>query len=320
MTKVDRVLIALSVVVVIALGFGVIQLQRFKAAMKIVFVDPGSTGRRINERGVFANYFPGADRAPGLLLLGGSEGGLGEGSKRVALELQRLGYSVLTPSYFGAPGQPTHLERVPLETFDRALVWLKGQPEVDPDRIALGGVSKGAEAALLIATRHPELRAVVVGVPSSVVWPGIKLGLLNVDSSWTLHGRPLPDLPYGPMKLQILLGDIGVVYRDGIKKVGQHPDAVIPVEKIRAPILAMCGKADKLWPSCVMTRQIEERGHNVTVLAYDDAGHASIGPPLAKNDPDYRQLGRLGGSIEGNNRARADGWPKLLEFLRTNLR
>ena len=57
---------------------------------------------------------------------------------------------------------------MPLELFDRALGWLKAQEEVDGARLAIVGGSKGAEAALIVASRHPELRAVVAGMPSSV--------------------------------------------------------------------------------------------------------------------------------------------------------
>jgi len=309
--------IALAVIVVLAALGGAVVL-RTRPHAKVELTDPGPTGQRIAEAGVFANYFParGKRSGPGLLLLGGSEGGLSEAMRQPALELQTAGFSVLTPSYFGAPDEPKRLERVPLETFDRALRWLRARSEVDPARVGIGGISKGAEAALVVATRHPEIRAVVVGAPSSVIWPGIRWGKLKADSSWTLAGRPLPFLPYGPFKLRVLFGDIGALYREGVERLGQHQDAVIPVEKITAPILVVCGEQDTLWPSCPMARQIKERGGpRVRILAYDNAGHHCIGPPLQKNSKFFSELGRVGGSNDGNNRARADGWPKILGFV-----
>ena len=322
--RTHRVLLAAGVLAALLGGSGTFMFLRTKAAFeRIEIVDPGRHGLRIAEDGLFANYFPasGSGRRPGVVLIGGSEGGLGEGGRQAAVALQSAGYSVLVPSYFGAPSRPRHLERIPLETFDRALAWLAARPDIDADSIVLGGVSKGAEAALLVAARHPELRAVVAGVPSSVVWPGIRFTAFQTESSWTLNGRPLPFLPYGPIRLLMLTGDIGVVYRDGIKNLDSHQDAIIPVENIKAPVLLVCGTQDKLWPSCLMSRQIEARsarldGPPITVLEYRDAGHGSVGPPLDADDPNLDELGRMGGTSADNNAARADGWPKILEFIR----
>jgi hypothetical protein len=317
------ILVIAGVVTLLIAAAGVWYVRTRAAFTKIEILDPGPSGERIDEDGVFANYFPseGKRRAPGVLLLGGSEGGIGAGVNDAARSLQDEGYSVLVPSYFGAPGQPKHLELIGLETFDRALAWLRARPEVDPDRLVIGGVSKGAEAALLVATRRPELRAVVAGVPSSVVWPGIKFGTLRTDSSWTLDGRPLPTLPYGPFRFRMLLGDIGVVYREGMTKLSSHADAEIPIEKIKAPVLLICGEDDTLWPSCQMSRQLKARaekhdGPPVKLLAYPDAGHLGVGAPLEEGDPLLANLDFLGGTKDGNNAARADGWPKILGFVR----
>ena len=292
-------------------------------APTIEVTDPGSTGRRVEEAGVFANYFPSRSEQPGaaVLLLGGSEGGIGQGLTDGARALQAEGFSVLTPGYFGVPGHAKTLQRVPLETFDRALRWLSSQPEVDRDRIAIAGVSKGAEAALLVAARHPELRAVIGGVPSSVSWPGISWRRPWPAPSWTSDGEDLAVLPYGRLRPSVLAGDLGRMYRDGLARVGDHPEAVIPVERIRAPMLLICGRSDSLWPSCPMASQVATRVNgagvaNVTVLAYSDAGHGVVGPPLDPKDDSYLELGRWGGTPSANNAARTDSWPKILTFLR----
>jgi uncharacterized protein len=318
------IVIALTLIASVTLYF----LARW-AFNRIDIVDPGQTGRRVQEAGVFANYYPapGPGRHPAILLLGGSEGGIGEGTDFVARTLQDEGVSVLSPSYFGSPGQPRHLELVPLETFDRALEWLRVQPEVDPDQLVIAGASKGAEAALLVATRHPELRAVVAIVPSSFVWPGIRFPSLRTPSSWTLAGEPLPFLPYGPFRLRMLTGDIGTVYRGGLEERSDHPDAAIPIERIGAPVLLVCGESDKVWPSCTMSRQLEararERGSpSVQVLSYPDAGHGAGFPPISEDHPLYRpRMERflMGGTTEGNNAARADAWPKMLAFVQQAL-
>lgn len=290
---------------------------------EIEIVDPGPTGERVVERGLVANYFraPGDARGAAILMLGGSEGGIGASLTRNATELQTEGFSVLTPAYFGAPGQRQNLELIPLETFDRALKWLRSRREVNPDRVAIVGHSKGAEAALLVAVRHSELRAVVASAPSSVAWPGIDWESFSVEPSWTSAGQPLPVLPYGPFRFSTLFGDVGRLYEEGLEQQARHPEAAITVEQIKAPILLVCGEVDTLWPSCPMARQLRARaakagGPPVRVLAYELAGHRAFGLPVP---PDHPSLRRWGGKPPDNNAARADGWPKIVDFLQRHV-
>jgi uncharacterized protein len=313
---------ALVLLALLVVGTGALWI--FKPWVRdIVFTAPGPTGERIVEDGVFANWFPapGAMRGPAVMVLGGSEGGIGK-PERSAVDLQRRGLSVLMPSYFGAPGQPDHLELITLETFDRALRWLRAQPEVDPDRIAVFGHSRGAEAALLVGLRDRRLRAVVASAPTSYVWPGIDWNSLSADSSWTADGEPLDVLPYGPFRFQALLGDVGRLYTEGLEKRDEHPDAAIAVERIRADVLLVCGEQDNLWPSCPMARELDARasriGHpSVRVLAYAKAGHRVFGLP---EPPESQSLRRWGGEPAANNAARKDGWPKIVRFLQEQLR
>lgn len=85
--------------------------------------------------------------------------------------------------------------------------------------------------------------------------------------------------------------------------------------------MLVCGKADTLWPSCLMAEQVatrlREKGFSsrVELLEYDDAGHVVFGPPLEREDPKYSLLGSIGGSAEGNNSARNDSWSHLLALF-----
>jgi dienelactone hydrolase len=290
---------------------------------EIELTEPGATGRRVVESGLYANYFPaGVRQAPGVLLLGGSEGGIGSSLTRQATSLQTEGFSVLTPSYFGAPGQPENLELVALETFDRALEWLRDQKEVDPQRVAVVGHSKGAEAALLVGTRHRDLKAVIASAPSSAVWPGINWSKLKAESSWTSSGRPLAALPYGSV-FSAFRG-IGRLYTEGLKHSRKHPKTAIEIERIRTPVLLVCGERDTLWPACRMSRQLKARaddagGPEIRILAYERAGHRAFGPALATDDPGFERLGGWGGTPAANNAAHADGWPKVVNFLQSHL-
>lgn len=286
--------------------------------------DPLPTGRRVTDGGLVANYFPGtgAGKRPGVLLLGGSEGGLSMGVTRMAKDLQSRGFAVLHVSYFRAPGQSERLERIPLETFDRAISWLKAQPDVDPSRLAVMGGSKGGEAALIVAARHPELRAAVAGMPSHVAWQGLDWNMLKQivtppDGSWSLGGHVIPYVHYTK---DFRGGNLVDLYLTSLEQAKNLDDAVIRIELTRAPILLICGKQDTLWPSCLMADRVKERavrmgGPEVTVLAYENAGHAVLGIPLDRTNKNYDMLDILGGTDDGNNAARADGWAKIVAHL-----
>lgn len=289
-----------------------------------VLSDPAPSGARINQAGVIGNYYPasGEGPRPTVLLLGGSEGGLGLGATRMAKALQASGFDVLHLSFFGAPGQPRQLVDVPLETFAKAVAWLRARPGGrGAGPVAMVGGSKGAEAALLVASRLPAIKAVVAGMPSSVVWPGISY-TPEMKASWTADGRPLPFLPY---VFGSAYRNIYGAYDNGLKTLAAHPDAAIPVERIAGPVMLVCGKADTLWPSCPMAEQIVARLKSksfrprVELLEYDNAGHAVFGPPVESSNPAYPTLGSLGGAAEGNNAARRDNWARALVFLHAAL-
>jgi len=284
-----------------------------------VVSEPGPLGVRISEQALLGNFYPRkkSGRGPAILLLGGSEGGLG--GVRSAESLVAQGYSVLSLAYFGAPGLPKTLKHIPLEYFDGALSWLRAQPGVDPARVGLVGTSKGAEASLLIAVRDTRIAAVAVGAPQSVVWIAPDSCGEDEASSWTSGGVPLEPLPCGQGPE---VTDSFTAYTAGLRLLASHPATRIPVERIAAPILLQCGEADTLGPSCAMARQIlkSARPKSVQLLAYPNAGHASFGPPVSVASPSYARLGSLGGTVEGNAAARKVGWPRLLAFLKVKLR
>jgi acetyl esterase/lipase len=284
----------------------------------VVVAPPGETGRRVTDDGLVGNYFPASRRGPGVLVLAGSVGGLSVPANDFSKALQAEGYNVLHLSYFRAPGQSPHLELFPLEYFDTALAWLRRQPEVDAARIGIIGMSKGAEAALLVAVRHPELKAVIAALPSSVVWPGIvwEGTTEKIRSSWTERGQPLPHLPHVPYDAR-KGGTVADNYAESLKMFTQHPEAGIPVERIAGPLFLVCGELDEVWPSCPMARQIqdrlrEHRRPEATLLAYKEAGHRAFGAPLPPGHPALAK-------DENLNTVLVDVWKRALAFLAAHL-
>lgn len=281
----------------------------------------GAAPTPVRTNGLVADlYLPpqAKESLPAVIVLGGSEGGMGAGAAKEARLIADQGCAVLQVAYFGAPGLPPSLGLIPVEYFEKAVDWLSGQPAIDRRRIGIVGTSVGGEAALLIAAHDPRIKVVVAGVPSSVVWPGISRTDPRPPSTFTLGGQPLPDLPYGWTGAFVSIYDL---YERGLTTLSEHPDAVIPVERIDGPVMLVCGKADSLWPSCPMSEQIvarlKARGfhHPVELLAYADAGHAVFGPPADPGSPNFANLGSLGGSATGNQAARQDDWPRAMAFL-----
>lgn len=289
-------------------------------------VEAGPTGQRIAADGILANFYPasGPGPHPAILLLGGSEGGLGEDIRAQALALQAEGFTTLQLAYHNAPGKSAKLKNIPLEDFYKGLDWLRKQPGVDPARVGIVGYSKGAEAGLLVATRYPGIRAAALGLPSSVVWDGMSgenYMLGSFSSSWSEKGEPVPHLAYKGRP-----DDRGLmaVFEGGLKELDRNPAAIIPVEKYAGKLLLVCGEAETLWPSCPMTDQIVARAKAKgtaapLVLRYSDAGHGVMGAPFTDAADTKRWTGFGGGTAEGNAAARADSWPKIVAFLKAGL-
>jgi dienelactone hydrolase len=290
---------------------------------KAELIDPRPSGVRVTDDGLLANFYPaaGEGKQPAVLVLGGSEGGLGREMTNLAQALQAQGYSALHVAYHRGPGLPARMVDMPLERFERALAWLKARPEVDPERIAIAAWSRGTEPAQLLAIRHPEIRALVLGMPANAVWAGFDWNapFTSPGAAWTSGGQPLP---------YISVQDVGFAFDfytpewlGSLARVqAAKPAAVIPVEQIKAQMLLICAEKDVVWPSCPMSRMTEARAAakgapNVRVLAYSGAGHYAFGVPVAETDPRYRQLAMLGGSRKGTNAALADGWEKARAFL-----
>jgi dienelactone hydrolase len=260
---------------------------------------------------------------PGIILLGGSEGGLDDAG---AALLASHGYAALALAYFGSEGTSPELVEIPVEYSLKALRWLQTRSEIDPGRIAIIARSRGSELALLIASLRPEIRSVIAVGPSSVVWGGIpKSPRPTPVSAWTYEGKALPFLSAnappdltqeffakGPLKSRLydfLFSDQEKVER-----------ATLPVEGIQGKVLLISGKEDRVWGSPIMAERILDRARRFgraslfQSISYDDAGH-NIREPYR---PVFGQA-RLGGTAEGHALAEQDSWQKILAFLGATL-
>jgi hypothetical protein len=222
---------------------------------------PSTSKTAVSANGLVADFYQpaqGRGPLPALIVIGGSRGGLDDRTAWQAAAFAEHGYAVLHLAYLVGPGLPpsahlpTAIHLIPLEYFKTAIDWLRTQPAIDSSRIGIVGTSIGGMAALLVAARYSDLSVVVAAVPSSVVWSTFGSSRISMFSH---AGQPVPFLPYGVGRG---LGRYDL-FDDGLNAVGQHPDAVIPVEKINGPVMAICGKLDAVWPSCRMSAQIGAR-------------------------------------------------------------
>jgi dienelactone hydrolase len=277
----------------------------------------------VRKDGLVAEFFSPKGRGvlPGLLVLGGSDGGIGY-ARRLGSRLARRGYGVLSVAYFRAKGLPRTLEEIPLESFERALDWLRRHPRIDPGRIGLFGPSKGAEAALLIASCYPGVTCVVAAAPSSVVWQSLnyRLPRATPKSSWTKDGATLPFVAYDRSSR---FKSIAAMYAGSLDRAAPDLTVRIPVERIEGPVLLFSGDRDELWPSRRMAEEVlsrladHSRGEHV---CYAGAGHL-VFPIFSKRFLlQGALLGRLfGGDLRANAAARRDCLRRTLNFFETNL-
>jgi dienelactone hydrolase len=253
----------------------------------------------------------GAGRHPGVLVVGGSEGGL---PAEKAAWLASHGYAALALAYFHYDGLPAELEAIPLEYFGNALSWMMMRPEISAESIAVVGTSRGGELALQLGSMFSDIKAVVAYVPANVRYPSC-CGDAPVRYAWTWRGEPLP-----------------YVLPRFTRFVGGAPSAEISVEKTNGPILVISGQDDGVWPSPLMTEAIVDRlkhAHftfQVVRLNYPHAGHRAGNPQIVpawhSSEVRHPVSGRamdLGGNAKGDAESSLDAIPKVLTFLESSL-
>ena len=283
----------------------------------------------------------GATNAPGVIVLGGSDGG--NLWAFVAALLAAHGMVALSLPYFAFEDLPKDLVEIPLEYFGEAIDWLRARPEVGAARVSVLGMSRGGEAALLLGATFPEVAAVVALVPSGITGGGNGADFSAMAKpAWTSNGIPFPILPppWDPISMKEaqdavssgkpLAGAPGIL-RALESAGGRVDDIAIRVERTRGPIFMMSGEDDQLWGSTRLTEIAEKRLEAASFpypfehRRYPSAGHFAVLPP---NLPTTSNAGRhpvvpislmFGGTPSGNAAASADLWPRIVAFLHQHL-
>lgn len=317
--------------------------QQVSAAQVLRLRVPDGVSRtNVREHGLVGTlYCPDGDHPlPGVLLLGGAEGGMHEDD---AALLAAHGYAALALAYYGLPGLPPTLHNIPLECFGTAITVMQRHPRVRADRLGVMGASKGGEAALLVAATFPQVKAAVSVVGSGLVTQGASqdvvtgsfLDILNTPvANWTYRGQPLPFLPFvvTPEMKHLVANSqpvtLGMAFQPALQHTDLLPAATIPVERIHGGVLLISSSDDQGY-GVVFHEHAAQRlaahnhPHTWRHIVHDGAGHNIAAPPYA---PTTQSLSagpgvtfRAGGTPAADARARADTWQTTLQFLADQL-
>lgn len=251
----------------------------------------------------FASYYTGnASPRYGVLVVGGSEGGL---PLELSREIAQTGRPVLALAYFKEKSLPLELNEIALEYFEAPMNWLLAQSETRDDGLLVVGWSKGAELALLMASRDRKIIGVAAGAPSSHVWAGV---LDEWDrepsSSWTAEGNPIEYVRY---RFDREYPNLKTMYESSLQRAENKEEARIPVENINGPVLLLSGGDDTLWPSTSMAKYIcqtiEAVRKNCNHVDWPNAGHS-----LTAED-------HWGGTKDANKVAETESKKAVYDFL-----
>ncbi|MBY8964007.1 palmitoyl-CoA hydrolase [Flavobacterium sp. D11R37] len=290
----------------------------------------GVRPKPVNESEIKATLFAKKDitNQPAIILVGGGEWGDYWGQ-----EFAKAGYVDLSLPYYRLESLPDLMEEIPLEYFEKAIHWLKRQPQVNPEKIVIMGASRNAELALLVGSYFPEsINGVIAYNPTSVSWSNTVLPF-NSDSlkpSWTFKNQPVPFIAMEKIKAPDSDTIETLTYwKKGLSDSSEVNKAIIPVERINSSILLLSGVDDEVWPSAMMSdmiaRRIENSHFNFDFenVQYENAGHLISGNPnhtatmrQGKMEVDGKSYNfNYGGTEEGDIAAQKDASTRVFRYL-----
>jgi predicted esterase len=201
------------------------------------------------------------DHQPLVVGFGGSEGGNAWATdhwKPVRDEFNAAGFAFLAVGYFGMPNASQQLDRISLDSIHEQIIKTAQHAQIDEQKIAVIGGSKGGELVLNLASRYPDIGAVEALVPAHVSFPGLTYDMKH--ASWMYQNQ---ELPFVQATLDIvaprMTGDIHQVFTILLEGVDEDHPAVIPVERINGHVILISAQNDEIWPSTRMSELVIKR-------------------------------------------------------------
>ncbi|MFK0239152.1 acyl-CoA thioesterase/bile acid-CoA:amino acid N-acyltransferase family protein [Streptomyces vinaceus] len=257
-------------------------------------------------------------------------------SPAAALLASRTGFDTVVLDYQAASDPPA-LREVPLE---RLASGIDAAARGLPSAVVAYSVGTGGALAALALTATP-VRAAVAIAPTHVIWQALaNSGRPPQTSAWSYQSTPMA---YAPIRGELLLPQLAYhalanrfrsravrstalrlkpAYVAGLRRV--PPDAVIPVERIAAPLMAIAGTDDAMWPSEHMARALIDRRRSAAVPEADvlmicpKAGHF-LRPPYIPTTVDRNADLVAGGVPAATAKAQEESWGALCAFLQRHL-
>lgn len=264
-------------------------------------------------------------KKPGIIIIGGSGSGFAW-SEQVAALLASYGYNTLAVSYFDYKGRDSKsktLTNIPLEYFKKSIDWLNKRPEIINDSVGIIGISKGAEAALLIGSNYPDqIKSIAVFAPPCYSFEGVYLGKKRDLPSWTINNKPINYIPYpddSKFSMFVKHGYLKEIHTLGVNNLNENEKKLcsIDINSVTAKLLLISGSLDNTWPSeemCNILISESKNSSNIKHINYKGAGHMFLVPglpPIIDNDKIL---------FFDSYNANCDAWKKLKEFLEETLK
>lgn len=271
-----------------------------------------------NIEGTF--YYPKIEKnVPAIIVLGRQDENAYHEAKVIASLLASHGYGALAVDY----NHKKFASSFPIEHMAAAIQWLLNHPSTHKEKIIFFGLEKGAELALLTASKNEAVKGVIALSPTSHVFQS---GTNKKrQSSWTEKGNLIPFVPFSTnilMKIKKWQNHFKTkpmtmpnIYGQSLNKYfkKRKVEAEIPVENIQGPLLLLSAEYDQYWPSSFMGKNIIEKLekhsflHDANLLTFPNAEKLFIPPYL----PTYNNE-KI--TIE-NAQAGAKAWQEIISFL-----
>lgn len=200
---------------------------------------------------------------PLIVYFGGSEGGNSMTKKHNDRERKIYtdnGYAMLAIGYFGMEGLPTELDRISLDAIYEEIKRTQKNTQVDETCVAVVGGSKGAELALLLASKYSDINAVVSLAGPHVSFNSIYHASNGRTGSFSFNHKSLPYVTVPVTAIpHLLIGDYRKAHELALEDKEAVAAATIMVENINGPVLLISGENDHVWPSAEMSAEVMDR-------------------------------------------------------------